>query len=341
MQDKLEIEELIVKSFSQSLNPEEKIYLDSWLDESKENKIHFVQLRNIWQVAHPAFNPDEIDAGKAEARVRRKILLQNCTHNSVAIWWQRAAAVLFLPLIILMGYLFFNRSQLKKVIAYQEVTSPFGISSKIELSDGSTVWLNSGSKLKFPVTFESKERKVYLSGEAYFKVHSDKSHPFIVKTCNMQIRATGTQFNVEAYPSGAYTAVTLMEGKVDVNLNKNQKEQLHPDQRIVLNSKTKKYSLVKTDAKNWGMWKEGVLVFRDESLEEVFQRIGRNFNIDIELKDSVLGKQIYRATFEGESLEEILRLLKMTAPIKYKRFGRNKLSDNKFTKERIEVFRAQ
>ncbi|MDP4188741.1 MAG: DUF4974 domain-containing protein, partial [Bacteroidota bacterium] len=94
-------------------------------------------------------------------------------------------------------------------------------------------------------------------------------------------------------------------------------------------------------AKDWGMWKDGVLVFRDEPLDEVFQRIGRNFNINIELKDSVLGKQIYRATFEGESLEEILRLLKMTAPIEYKRFGRNKLPDNKFTKERIEVFRAQ
>jgi ferric-dicitrate binding protein FerR (iron transport regulator) len=212
--------------------------------------------------------------------------------------------------------------------------------SKIDLPDGSTVWLNSGSKLKYPLAFDGKERNVSLSGEAFFKVHADKSHPFIVATQGLDVTATGTQFNVEAYASDTITAITLVEGKVDVDMSGIIKEKLKPNQRLVLNSITNNYKLTETDAQHWGMWKDGILAFRDEPLEEVFKRIGRNFNVDIKVKDPVVGKQLYRATFERESFEEILRLLKMTSPIQYKRIGRVRQPDNEYTKERIEVYKA-
>lgn len=336
MQEEHDTKGLIVKLLSESITPEEKVILTDWLNEIPENRTYFAQLENIWQVAHPAFNPDEIDVMAAQERVMAKIQGRKWIQAPIIIWWQRVAAILILPVIILMGYLLLN--QTKAVTAFQEITSPFGMSSKVDLPDGSTVWLNSGSKLKYPVAFASGERNVYLSGEAFFKVHSDKTHPFVVATANVKVRATGTQFNVEAYLTDTITAVTLVEGKVDVNLYGDKNEQLKPNQRIVLNSNSKTYNLSETNAQHWGVWKDGILAFRDEPLEDVFKRIGRTYNVDIKVKDPVIARQLYRATFEGESLEEILRLLKLSSPIQYKRIDREKQSNNDFKKERIEVY---
>jgi Fe2+-dicitrate sensor, membrane component len=340
MEGKSEIEVLIAKLFSDSITPEEKAIVTAWLNESAENKASFAQLRSIWDATHPAFNPEEIDVKKAEAKVMEKITNKKLTQAPFFIWWQRVAAIMILPVMILMGILLYNRSSRLAFVGYQEITSPFGMSSKVDLPDGSVVWLNSGSKLKYPVAFSSNERNVYLSGEAYFKVHTDKKHPFIVETKNVKVRATGTQFNVEAYKNDTITAVTLVEGKVDVNLYGYKRRHLKPNQRMVLNSNAKTCQLIETDAKHWGVWKDGILAFRDEPLSDVFKRVGRTFNVDIKVADPVLGRQLYKATFEGESFEEILNLLKMSAPIQYKRIGRVKQqSGNVYLKEKIEVLR--
>jgi transmembrane sensor len=171
-------------------------------------------------------------------------------------------------------------------------------------------------------------------------VHSDKKHPFRVNTEKLNVTATGTQFNVEAYSTDSITAVTLLEGKLDVKIGGSDGEKLQPNQRIVFNSNSNKYEMTNTVAKHWGLWKDGILAFRDESLEEVFKRLGRTFNVDIKVKDPVIAHQLYRATFEGESLDEILRLLKMSAPIRYKRSAREKQIGGEFKKEKIEVFRV-
>ncbi|MDP4240148.1 MAG: DUF4974 domain-containing protein [Bacteroidota bacterium] len=340
MQENRPIEELIVKLFSENITPDEKTTLTAWMNENGEHRIYLAQLKNIWDASHPAFTPDEIDLIDAEAKVMEKIRDRKWIQAPVLVWWQRVAAILILPVMILMGYLLYNQPSHTAFTAYQEITSPFGVSSKVDLPDGSTVWLNSGSKLKYPVVFASNERNVYLSGEAFFKVHSDKSHPFIVATDHVRVRATGTRFDVEAYSADTITAVTLVEGKVDVNMFGDKNEKLQPNQRIVLNSISKNYNLTETDASHWGAWKDGILAFRDEPLEEVFKRLGRTFNVDITIKDKIVAHQLYRATFEGESFEEILRLLKMTAPIKYKKTIREKNSAGKYNKEKIEVYKA-
>jgi len=336
-----QIESLIVKLFSECITPDEKTYLLAWVNSSARNRRYYEELKNIWQVSHPAFPPAEIDVAGAERKVMGQMQERKLINSSVFVWWQRVAAILIIPVIMFTGYLLFNESSRSAVIAYQEISSPFGMSSKVDLPDGSTVWLNSGSKLKYPVVFAENERNVFLSGEAFFKVHADKKHPFIVKTESLNVLATGTQFNVEAYLLDTITAVTLVEGKVDVKIGSSINEKLQPNQRLVLNSNSKTYQLTETDSRHWGLWKDGILAFRDEPLADVFKRIGRTFNVDIQVKDSVIARQLYRATFEGESLDEILRLLKMTAPIQYNSIGRGKQTDSLFNKEKIEVYREQ
>ena len=335
-----EMEALIAKSFSGSISSAENNKLDAWIYESKDNLLHYQELKNLWQVLNPNFSPETIDVIEAERRFMEQLSEKRFISSNLVIWWQRVAAILIFPVIILAGYLMYNQSfrTTPSEIAYQEITSPFGITSKVNLPDGTTVWLNSGSKLKYPVAFVSDERNVYLSGEGFFKVHSDKIHPFIVSTDKMVVKAPGTEFNIDAYSADSITAVTLIEGIVDVKIGNAFNETLKPNQRIVLNSNSNTYSKTESDAQHWGVWKDGILAFRDQSLEDVFKRLGRTFNIDIKVKDSIVARQLYRATFEDESLDEILRLLKISAPIKYKRIERSRKSNNEYTKEQIEVY---
>lgn len=333
------IETLIAKSISGKTTLDENAIIQKWVGESELNQNYYRELVNIWQVSHPTFSQDDIDVAKAERKILGQIQETKFVNSKLFVVWQRVAAILIIPISVFLGYMFYQQPLHSAKIAFQEITSPFGMSSKVDLPDGSTVWLNSGSKLKYPVVFAESVRKVYLSGEAFFKVHSDKKHPFVVSTAKLDVRATGTQFNVEAYLADSVTAVTLIKGKVDVSMSDNKKAQLQPNQRLVLNSNFNSYNIIHTDA-HWAMWKDGILAFRDESLEDVFKRIGRAYNVDIKVKDPVVARQIYRATFEGESLEEILRLLKISTPIKYKRMERIKLSDNEYRKEQIEVYRS-
>lgn len=341
MQNKSQIDEQIMKLFSGEISPEDKAALIAWINESNENKKYFQQLENIWHTAHPLFNPADIDVEKARTNILKRLESKSGRKIPFIVWWQRVAAILIIPVLLLAGIQFFQGSFKKSYIAYQEILSPLGMKSKITLPDGSVVWLNSGSKLKYPVEFTSDKREIQLSGEAFFKVHSDKKHPFVVSTKNLQVIATGTAFNIESYSNDSIAAVTLLEGKLNVEIGEKYTQKIVPNERLIFNYRTNKYAISKTDAKYWCVWKDGILAFRDEPLEDVFKRIGRTYNVDIIVKDKTVGQQLYRATFEGESLDEILRLLKISAPIKYKRFDRQLNGNNEFNKERIEVYKTK
>ena len=152
-----------------------------------------------------------------------KILHQNQPFSvrsklSFLHYWQQVAAILLLPLLILSAYLYFKpASQIAET--YQELFTPYGTWSVVNLPDGSKVWLNAGSSLKYPTQFNDKQRVVSMQGEAYFEVESDKEHPFIVKTKQLTVEATGTAFNVNAYAPDHVAAVTLVKGKVAVTLD--------------------------------------------------------------------------------------------------------------------------
>lgn len=253
-------------------------------------------------------------------------------------YWQQVAAILLLPLLILSAYLYFKpASQIAET--YQELFTPYGTWSVVNLPDGSKVWLNAGSSLKYPTQFNDKQRVVSMQGEAYFEVESDKEHPFIVKTKQLTVEATGTAFNVNAYVPDHVAAVTLVKGKVAVTLDQKKTISLSPGEKIDYNLATSLYNVNKTNTYKWCSWKDGILIFRDDPLEYVFKRLGQTYNVEFILKDPELGKYSYKATFEGESLNEILRLLEMSAPIRCKEISNRTNKDGKLDKQRIEVSR--
>lgn len=281
----------------------------------------------------------------AHRKVMEQILHQNRPPVSVRPklsflhYWQQVAAILLLPLLILSAYLYFKpASQIAET--YQELFTPYGTWSVVNLPDGSKVWLNAGSSLKYPTQFNDKQRVVSMQGEAYFEVESDKEHPFIVKTKQLTVEATGTAFNVNAYAPDHVAAVTLVKGKVAVTLDQKKTISLSPGEKIDYNLATSLYNVNKTNTYKWCSWKDGILIFRDDPLEYVFKRLGQTYNVEFILKDAELGKYSYKATFEGESLNEILRLLEMSAPIRCKEVSNRNSNNEKFEKQRIEVSRT-
>ncbi len=336
-----DIEIIISRYLSKEAAPEEVKKLESWISVTPENFKSFLAQKNLWEIGHPAFDPDGIDVDSAQGKVMEQIRNKDqavVAHPKLSFlhYWQQAAAILLLPLLMLSAYLYLKPDRLIAE-TYQELFTPYGTWSVVNLPDGSKVWLNAGSSLKYPSRFHGKERVVRMKGEAYFEVESDKEHPFIVKTEKLQVKATGTAFNVNAYAMDDVTAVTLIRGKVAITFDKKKTISLLPGEKIDYNQTTSSYSVNKTNTYKWYSWKDGILIFRDDPLEYVFKRLGQTYNVEFILKDTELGKYSYKATFEGESLNEILRLLEMSAPIRCKEVSNRKGNDEKFEKQRIEV----
>jgi len=335
------IEELSARYFSGEATQEEIDLLTDWVQAKPENRVYYERLRNMWDVSHPAFNPVEIDVQKAHADFMRRVQSPKRYRHAIIRYVQYAAAIFLIPLIISVSYLLYERSQFLSELAYQEVFSPYGTRSMLNLPDGSVVWLNGGSSLKYPTVFQPGKRDVMLSGEAYFEVGSDKENPFVVKVRNAVICATGTTFNVEAYEKDSMLSVTMVEGLIDVTIGNTAPIAMRKNQRLTYNINASWYKMKETDPYKWYAWKDGMMVFRDDPLAYVFKKIGQTFNVDIAMRDTSIASHLYRATFQEESLDEILRLLQLTAPIRYTYFQRETDDKNQYDRQKIEVYKAE
>ena len=253
----------------------------------------------------------------------------------------RNTAAILLPLFLVYQYTLYPI--LKKsgsIVETITVTSAPGMVTKTILPDGSEVWLNALSSLTYPQRFTEKERRVQLSGEAYFKVTSDKKHRFNVETPQkMVVSAYGTEFNVNAYESETSHEVTLASGHVEVSSEIGSKatETLVVDEKAILQVKTGNIHVVTADTYVETAWKDGKMVFRREKLDKIVTRLSRKFGVDIHLEGDRLKEYEYTATFTDETLEDILDLLKRSAPITYTISKQKQLYNETFTRRVVTI----
>jgi len=253
----------------------------------------------------------------------------------------RNVAAVLLPLFLAYQYALYpilkeNRST-KETIT---VTSAPGMVTKTVLPDGSEVWLNALSSLTYPQRFTEKGRTVQLSGEAYFKVVSDKKHRFNVETPrNMVVSAYGTEFNVNAYESETNYEVTLANGHIEVSSGIGPKatEVLVVDEKAVLHVETGNIHVVTADTYVETAWKDGKMVFRREKLDKIAEKLSRRFGVDIRLEGNRLKGYEYTATFTDETLEDILDLLKRSAPITYTISKQKQLYNETFIRRVVTI----
>jgi len=253
--------------------------------------------------------------------------------------FSKIAVVLLIPALITIAVLsYFSLNSTQETLAWAEIHSPTGSRVKFQLPDGSHGWLNSGSSIKYPINF-AHNRKVEMSGEAWFDVVHSNSEEFRVITPYFDIKVLGTQFNVNAYDDDITTGVILERGKVIV-LGKDEsvKAELDPNQQIVYNKSTNKLVKSNIDAKSYTSWKDGLLVFKNATMAEIAKRLERRYNAEIILHGNALKTSIFRATFQDENLEDICKMLATVAPIQYKIHKRIQKSDSTFLKKKVEMW---
>lgn len=324
---------------------EEMLSLKQWIAASEANKKYYQQIKNIWDVSDKNIANLDISTDEAFDHVLDQITEKPLRTINWMVQLRKIAAILIIPMILgsfFAGKYFENKKAIAAV-AYNEIYAPLGTRSNVTLSDGSKVWLNSGSKLRYPDKFISGKRIVHLTGEAFFEVNADVKRPFIVKTSSVSIGATGTAFNVQALQSDGTIKVSLVTGKVAVNKNSLRNEAqllgvLSPNQIFSYDTLTGKVQTYTGDIYQNIAWKDGRLVFRNVALSEVVKKISQMYNVEIELQGKELQDYRYRATFEEESLNEILKLLKLSSPVKYKEIRRTLLPDGTFTKRKIIIY---
>lgn len=206
-------------------------------------------------------------------------------------------------------------------VTYNTLTTPPGGQFKITLPDGSNVWLNAASSIRYPSRFDGTERHVELHGEAYFEIFKNKNVPFTVTAEDVNIKVLGTHFNVMAYKNEPAINTTLLEGSVLLSA-KNGNAIISPGQQAVLNQSADKITVHNVNVDDAVAWKNGYFSFKKENLQTVMNKIARWYNVDVEFQGVASNKIMGGTVSRSENIVELLNYLELTGIAKFKTEGR-------------------
>ncbi|MCD0488185.1 DUF4974 domain-containing protein [Pedobacter sp. MC2016-14] len=202
-----------------------------------------------------------------------------------------------------------------------KITTPKGGEYQLVLSDGTAIWLNTGSSISYPVAFAGTERRVKITGEVYFEVAKNAKMPFIVEANGTEVKVLGTHFNVSAYADDREVRTTLVEGSVKVSKN-GQQALLKPDQEARAINGTNRISVQNVDATEALAWKNGTFLFNNEDIKTVMKVVSRWYDIDVTYKGDLANKTFGGTISRFESFEKLLKTLELTGAIHFKIEGR-------------------
>ncbi len=340
-QEEIEKIEKYIKGVS---TEKEKAYVEFLFSKGEHNEYLQHLLEKDWDILLRDTSFSEVNISHLLDRIhhlirKNEILKRQKPVQKFIRIYMRAAAILLLPLLVAGGlvynYLSIAHNPTPDRLVSSTIYAPLGARVSFNLPDGSTGMLNSGSKLSYSLPFNNN-RLVRLEGEAWFEVNRDEAHPFEISTGNSTVKVLGTSFNMSAYPDENYVEIVLKTGKVEfMKSDGNDKVTMVPSERLVFQNGNISKSV--TDPAKYNAWTEGKLVFRGDQMGEVARRIERWYNVKINIGDKELEKYSFRATFEDDKLEEVLRLLSMTSPISYHIAPRKILADGTYEKEQITI----
>ena len=338
--DRFDIDRLITNRLLGIISEEENVFLDDWIGKSIENRRLYSEQKRLWHLFEIHQKVQKIDERKAYQKISNQLFTRK--NSNVLGLIQRIAAVLLLPVIVASAFYFYseriNHNQFTTV--YNTVETPLGMRSSLTLPDGTKVWLNAGSSISYPVLFANNFRQVNLIGEAYFEVKKDKKWPFVVNTKNMNVIVSGTSFNCNAYPENDQVQTVLVEGEVTlVNQSATELTTLNPGELAVFNNNNQRITKTKTDLSKYIAWKSGKLMFRDDKMNKVVEKLERWYNVEFEIEDREIANYVYTATFIDESLDQVLKMLSLSAPIRYSISERNKQADQTFAKAKVKLYK--
>lgn len=334
------IEELIAGYLQGILTEEENLLVEEWKNQATEHQEIFNQSEKIWRLLQLLREMEQYDPEKSLDQVHRKL-----RKNNLFQFWktlQKVAAVLIIPLLIATFWLSLRKTPPRYVAdipVWNTFSTPPGVKSMFYLPDSTAVWLNSASSITFPSNFSDEVRKVEVQGEVFFDVKKDNNKQFLVKLGKIHVRVHGTRFNVVNYGHEENSEIILVSGSVEICAGSCEQPRclslLQPGERAFFSKKESSLNIQLVDAEKHVSWINGLLVFRDDPMAEVIRKLNRWFNVEIEVADPVILEYIYTATFQDESIDQILELLALSAPIKYQIVQREKQENGTFTPKRI------
>ncbi len=319
MANKRNIESLLPLYFEGKLEGEELLLVERWVEESPEHRATAKDMAGIYRDVDTLFvveNTDDVEAlrqvDKRLKRSRIKELLRKM---------ERVAAVLLLPVLMLSIWQYTAHE--KESVGELSFTANPGMTAKAQLPDGTTVVLNSNSTLSYPSSFNGEQREVKLSGEAYFAVAKDASHPFVVKTpYQASIRVYGTKFNVEAYPKDHLLTATLSEGSISLNYmdeNGNMAEKMiSPGQSISYRNYHKPQLNTEVFVDAAISWTEGKIIFKDTPAREVLRQLEKRYPVKFVVHSPQIYENRFTGTLEEQHLDRALYALSQTSNMKFK-----------------------
>lgn len=362
---------LLTKYLCKETNERETNRIKEWLTSSPENSLKLKKYQNAWSLATSAAGIQEWDIKKSKEQFLLKLIqyqsdIEKNRPSFLENSWKivknvlsYAAVILLLlslPSLLIYRHYFMDRDDAAGKV-FTEISAPKGSRTQMVLADGSKVWLNAGSVLKYGVNFNKSNREVFLDGEAYFDVVKNKEKPFIVKTSKLTLQVLGTSFNVKSYNEENTIETTLIKGAVKIEKleldGRISNYLLKPNQKVIFNKKDddiKFYDLSdkKSDKKVTQRtplpdqpespqntteqisalvekdisWKDGYFLVFDETLENIMTKVERRFDINIEFKNEAIKKLRYTGKIKESTPEQILEAMEITSPIDYKIKGK-------------------
>jgi len=336
---------LVSLRLSGEASAEELAALDRMIEENPDLNARLESLRDWWTHAAPAGPP--LKKGALQRHLQRLNQSEELPSRS------RGGRRLFLLVAGIAasfaGFAFFIYHWTPKrpgpllPVAHNSVSTKSGSKSKIQLPDGSQVWLNADSRLVYSETFGSETREVQLCGEAYFDVAKDHLHPFIIHTSTIDVRVLGTTLNVRSYSNEKNTEAVLIHGSVQVSLHNDPAKKiiLQPNDKLIVQNGTRlllapagkaaKNEADTTRVLSLGkvhyqgkdstaievLWVKNKLAFDKESLEDVALKIEHWFNVKVNITEAALKQTEYSGVFEEESLPQVMEALRLTGNFHY------------------------
>lgn len=216
------------------------------------------------------------------------------------------------------GQLYYSNGSGQPVseVRYNTVATPRGGQFHITLPDGSEVWLNAGSSIRFPTAFPGSERRVELKGEAYFEIAKNAKKPFLVAVNNSEIKVLGTHFNIMAYDDEKEMNTTLLEGSVEVSKG-TESQRITPGHSAIINKGTGRMSIEDADIEQAVAWKNDYFIFANENIESIMRKVSRWYNVDVTYKGNLKDKDFAGTISRKKNISELLRMLEMTGVVHF------------------------
>jgi transmembrane sensor len=348
------LEDMLIRYLIGSCTEEENRTVNNWLSENKENRLYFDRIKDVYFLGKTLRSPSGFSPEQSLIRIKYKYYKSRLTNQDRALENDRTRLLNFRAIlavaatVLLLVSLGFNfrsvfrgngRVNSNISVVYNEISTPKGSRTQVSLPDGTKVWLNAGSNIKYPMEFLKGDRKVLLTGEAFFEVKKYPKKRFIVNTSDLAIKVWGTKFNVKAYPEDRIIQTTLVEGSISIQKLKGKEKEtyLSPNQTATYFKTTgsipekanaepaplKKVAQQTVHIENkintilYTSWKDQKWVIEGQKLGDLARELERRFNVEIKFENESIKQYKFTGILSDETFEQVLEVIKFSAPIEY------------------------